>query len=351
MNKNSFSLFWKFIKTVMIIGAVLGSVYLYFALVNRFPAPEGPKEITFKWEYKHQNYQLHETYYQSIDQYYAKKTKGIVTGQEEGSISKYLTFPKEDQTISKLTDDLEGLGKSKGLSRDEIADMTLVFVQSIPYDEARAKIDLTHPRYPYEVLYENLGICSDKSLLADALFREEGYGSAVFLFPKEQHMAIGIECPKDLSSYNSGYCFAETTATGNKIGLIPELKDNLQATALEKLPTFSGTSQPSRKLSDPLVMAKSNGFSYEGIVLTIKLANQINSLKAELSLANAQIASDEKELKSLGTSLDGYKSMGDYQTYNAYVPAYNSLLEKVQNEISGYNQKVDTYNKLIAEYY
>lgn len=344
--------FWFFLKTIILVGLILAGVTYYFNWANRFPELQNPKEVSYNWEFKHQNYEIKKTLYQSVDQYYSRKEKGILTGQENSSIKRYLATPKEDQTIDEIAASLVSLGRSHALGQDEIVDLTLAFVQTISYDYEKAKTDLTHPRYPYEVLYENLGICSDKSLLADVLIQKMGYGTAVFLFTQGQHMAIGVECPKTYSSYNSGYCFAETTATGNKIGLIPELKDNLQATALEALPTYSENQNApsSTKLSNPLIMAVTKGLAYSGIVNTIKIADEISSLKNDLTQNNAQINDDEKRLKTLGVQIDAYKASGDYVTYNSYVPTYNVLLDKIKNEIASYNSKVNQYNKLVAEY-
>ncbi len=344
--------FWSLLKTVLLIGFILSALEFYLVWQNRFPAPQSPKEMTYQWEYQHQNYTLDETLYLSIDQYYAHQEKGILTGQEESSIDKYLNFPKKDQTIIQVAINLEALGKAKNLTQDQMAEMTLSFVQAIPYDVTRAQTDLTHPRYPYETLYEDLGICSDKSLLYDALVRQEGFGTAIFLFPQDEHMAVGVECSAQYSSYNSGYCFAETTASGNKIGLIPELKANSQASALETLPSYNTNQSVTsgQELSNPQIIAKTNGATYGGIVATIELSNKITALKQSLSQENTQINSDEGNLKNLGTALDGYKSIGDIAIYNANIPAYNSLLAKVQSEISTYNNQVDQYNQLITEY-
>lgn len=346
------SFFWSFLRTILLVAFVLAGVYGYLLWVNRFPKLEGPREVTFKWEYQHQNFELKETLYRSVEAYYAKKEKGILTSKEESSIEKYLTPAKEDNTIEKVSSDLVGLAKTKNLTKDETADLALAFVQSIPYDTKRASTDLTHPRYPYEVLYENLGICSDKTLLADALLRKLGYGTSIFLFTKDQHMALGVSCPGQYSSYNSGYCFAETTAVGNRIGLIPELKEDRQATSPQAMPSYSETqsSTSTKKLSDPLVVSKTTGLSYEGIIKTIALLDNINTFKSDLGTLNSQITADENSLQELGAELEGYKSTGEIEKYNALVPTYNSLLSKIKDEISEYNAKVQNYNTLILQF-
>jgi hypothetical protein len=87
-------------------------------------------------------------------------------------------------------------------------------VQNIPYDYtklyAAAKTGTT--RYPYQVLYDNAGVCSDKSLLLAYLVRELGYGVVLFSFDAENHMAVGIKSPDQYAYRNSGYAFIESTA-------------------------------------------------------------------------------------------------------------------------------------------
>jgi hypothetical protein len=65
-------------------------------------------------------------------------------------------------------------------------------------------------RTPYQVLYENKGVCSEKSILLAYLLRNLGYGVGLFEFSKENHMAIGIKCPGQYDFKNSGYAFIET---------------------------------------------------------------------------------------------------------------------------------------------
>lgn len=70
---------------------------------------------------------------------------------------------------------------------------------------------LTYSRYPYEVLYDEAGICSEKSELLAFLLKEMGYDVAFFYYAEENHEAIGLKCPMEYSVNNTGYCFIETT--------------------------------------------------------------------------------------------------------------------------------------------
>jgi hypothetical protein len=90
-------------------------------------------------------------------------------------------------------------------------------VQNIPYGFADEKAIefygdiVNYSRYPYEVLYDNEGVCSERVDLLVFMLREMGYGIVVFYFPAEDHEAVGVRCPKSHSFDNTGYCYLETT--------------------------------------------------------------------------------------------------------------------------------------------
>ncbi len=93
--------------------------------------------------------------------------------------------------------------------------IAISIVQNIPYGASDKKQsfvgqEVEYSRYPYEVLYENQGICGEKSLLLSFLLKELGYGVSIFYFAEENHEVVGIKCPLSKSFYGSGYCFVET---------------------------------------------------------------------------------------------------------------------------------------------
>ena len=70
---------------------------------------------------------------------------------------------------------------------------------------------VNYSRYPYEVLYDQEGICSSKSELMVFLLREIGYETVFFYHELENHDSVGIKCPKRYGLLNTSYCFVETT--------------------------------------------------------------------------------------------------------------------------------------------
>ena len=90
------------------------------------------------------------------------------------------------------------------------ARVAISIVQAIPYGKS-PRFQGKGGRYPYEVLFDNCGICGEKSLLLGLILRELGYGVALFEFEQDNHMALGIKSPIELTYLKTGYAFIEST--------------------------------------------------------------------------------------------------------------------------------------------
>jgi hypothetical protein len=111
-------------------------------------------------------------------------------------------------------DDLVKAIRSKTADRDDQARIAISLVQHIHYDYSKSDplfFPMGTTRFPYMVLYENSGVCEEKSLLLAYLLRELGYGAVLFEFSREKHMTVGISSPYYYSYRTSGYAFIETT--------------------------------------------------------------------------------------------------------------------------------------------
>lgn len=364
---NKFKKIWRALKIVILLFLVVLGSYLAFnffkdnPLLSRFfgnskkpkfPALERAKTVDFNWEYQKQPYSLKITVYGSVDDYYGSLPKGLEKNKEDESVNEYLNIPSEDKSISEITTSIKNLSTNRKLKDDQTLELATAFVQSIPYDEEQAKTDQFHPRYPYEVIYDKKGICSDKSILMIAILRDMGYGNSAFLYDSESHMAAGVSCPKTYSTSTSGYCIIETTATGWRIGVVPEIKSNNRAAERSTIENYNSksSSPTNKKLTTPRIVAKISGTEYKGIVETIKIENEIKQLLDYFPIKKAVIEKEQVELLRLEEQLDDYKSTGNISSYNNLVPKYNSQLRKVNSDIDEYNSKVERYNKLIQEY-
>ena len=117
-----------------------------------------------------------------------------------------------DEPIQKKgLDDLVRKIKLQTSNQDDQARIAISLVQNIPYDYSQLYSLNSDMSYPYGVLYQNTGVCSEKSVLLAYLLRELGYGVVLFEFNSENHMAVGIQSPSQYSYRNSGYAFIEAT--------------------------------------------------------------------------------------------------------------------------------------------
>ena len=120
--------------------------------------------------------------------------------------------PYQRELLLPLVLKIQSITKSK----EDQARIAISIVQSIPFGSSNKTTKLgysevEYQRYPYEVLYDMEGICSEKAELLVFLLREIGYGAAFLYYPAENHEAVGVKCEIEKSNFN-GYCFVETTA-------------------------------------------------------------------------------------------------------------------------------------------
>ncbi|NTV41583.1 MAG: hypothetical protein HGA61_04925 [Candidatus Moranbacteria bacterium] len=337
-----------------------------------FPEPSDPVVKDFSWSYKGSKYELSLTLYQSVYKFYQNEPKTYAyDGQlpnnwEEEYYGMFLKANENDQTISELVDKLKALGSKHSLNSDQIVELALAFVQAIAYDDAKAgnilaKTGNESMLYPYETLFEKHGVCSDKSLLAVSILKELGYGTAIFTYEKENHMAIGIKCPKSYSTYGSGYCYGETTSIGNKIGIIPQFDIQSKKTAeIAEIADFDQTQRQQASFQDlgqVKIYQASDGKEYAGIIEIKKIESEISQLKTrmktlleQISPQKETIANEITELELQKNVLEKLKDDQNFEKYNASVEKYNALLEKYKKDSKAYNENVTLYNRAVARY-
>lgn len=341
------------------------------------PMPEGPKKVHFSWKYAGREYALDETLYDSYYQFYRSLPVGVAL--DRGSSQDrawwatldelFLTPVDGDTTITDLAQSLKELGRKNALSDDQMAEFVAVFVQSIPYDQmktdrrARGQDGLSEKTtYPYEVLYDRTGVCQDKSYLAYRLLQELGYGVSIFLFPdpKDNHMAVGLACPKKYSNYDSGFCFLETTSVGNKIGMIPDLSPETRVATADIEIDATQTDQTEshfQPLGQVEVINVISGKEYAGIIGTIQTRDELARLKgiifgykSDLKTLSDTIAAEERSIKKQSDSLNSLKNKEKYEEYNEAIKPYNTLVSDLRGHITKYNALVEKSNTAVKKY-
>jgi len=119
--------------------------------------------------------------------------------------------PEQKKLLMPLVIEIQNAARDK----EDQARIAISLVQNIPYEDG-AFFEGVDPRswslkYPYNVLYQQEGLCGSKSDLLAFLLKEIGYEVVIFHYYSENHEAVGIKCPKRYSLRKTGYCFVEST--------------------------------------------------------------------------------------------------------------------------------------------
>ena len=141
--------------------------------------------------------------------------------------SVYVTQSLDDEFFQKLASALRAEGEKMGFTDNQIMELAISFVQSLPYSY---DIDTTgleeYKRYPIETLADGTGDCEDTAYLLAELLRTMNY-DAILLYYSEEHTAVGVADSGNMyGSYyeykGNRYFYVESTGEGWKIGAVPE---------------------------------------------------------------------------------------------------------------------------------
>jgi hypothetical protein len=176
---------------------------------------DGSKNITLNYTLRGEKGAIIFTAYSRMDEYLSGIPRYIDSNKNPTLLDFKLTRINEEQQkelLQPLAIQIESITSNK----EDQARIAISMIQNIPFGSSGKLVRIgnsktEYERYPYEVLYDFQGICSEKSELLIFLLREIGYGSASLYYNAENHEAVGIKCPLEKSVNNSGYCFVETT--------------------------------------------------------------------------------------------------------------------------------------------
>lgn len=369
------------------------------ALVDfRPPIEYGNKQTELNCKYKNVNEKITVNTYSNINNYYKNLSRrnGAI---ENGDYSKFVYINSADSVISDIATKIKDIGIRRNLSSDQTVELASCFVQNIPYDDYRAEYVLSAvggnrsstEQFPYETLYKNSGICTDKTYLGSLLIQELGYGTGIMLFPDAEHMALGIEAPDGYTDFGTKYVYAEMTTSDFVLGEIPSDVSEANGKPAVSISTVSELKiedNPSNVnfytgeyISNPnLVIDINDGKEYQRIVEIVNLENSIIaeyeellSLDSTIDSAYAELISRENYsnstystyLSTPDTTLDcGYKYNYNYSYYYSYSysspyeyrcdtvtnPAKNRAYYTYSNAVDSYNNQVYYYNGLLDEF-
>ncbi|MDP2299511.1 MAG: hypothetical protein U1E08_01075 [Coriobacteriia bacterium] len=247
----------------------------------------------------------------------------------------YPAFVNEEHQESFFADVIaafRAVRDARGLDADRYAELLTVFAQSLTY--RTDPVDLS-PKFPVETFVEGDGDCDDKTLLLGALLAREGYDVAILLFEPEEHVALGIRSATD-GYAGTGYDFIETTAPAF-IGMVPD--------------SFAGgitlTSTPRVFRIDGGTAAFGAGAQVAAILdgrAQAIAAGQ--ALASEVEAADSALAELERQVAAARAELDNLKSAGMIAEYNARIDAYNALVGSYNTAASARNALAERYNAL-----
>jgi transglutaminase-like putative cysteine protease len=135
----------------------------------------------------------------------------------------------KDIEVQEAARQLLDFARSRRYNYFEEAQNTLQFVQTIPYRTDQETKNKEYFRYAVETLYEDVGDCDCKAILAATLFRLMGLRSVLMLSTVEEHAAVAVEGAPDFPGSNyfdwkgGKYYFCETTdgSYGFTVGEVP----------------------------------------------------------------------------------------------------------------------------------
>lgn len=268
----------------------------------------------------------------------------------------FLNIKNGDASLDELTTKIRAVAANNNWTEDQAVEFALAFIQYIPYDNAKLEANdnrNTNPYYPYETLYLNRGVCSDKTFLAVAILRKLGYGAAILDFPDKNHSAVGVACPTAYSINASGYCYVETT-NYFPFGVIPRSVAAGQAQTIEN--SFTDLFNPAN-LGKMEIYQKTSGKLYNGVAAVqaqaAELAAQSDDLKTkqtELDTLESGLRQQESALSAMKVQMDNYYNNGQISQYNNLVVQYNALVGQYNAALEIYRTKVNDYNTLANSY-
>ncbi|MDP2944331.1 MAG: hypothetical protein Q8N57_01995 [bacterium] len=322
---------------------------------------DAPLSFTFK--YKNSGYTVNQNFSSALYNSYKTSTKvysysGAASDAtlREAFYGLFFNVKSGDTSLSDLIFKLKAVALNNGWTADETLEFTLALAQFIPYDNAKLLAENNRnndPYYPYETLYLNRGVCSDKTFLAVALLRKLGYGAAILDFPTANHSAVGIACPINQSLAGSGYCYGETT-NYFPLGVVPPSLSSGQAqTGSEE---FSGLFDAAH-LGNMEIYQKTSGQIYYGVAATrakaasLKAAKDyLNTQDPILSAQDVVLKTQEAEISSLRSQMDAYYNNGQISQYNSLVGTYNDLVNRYNSDLSAYQAAVNDYNQKVSDF-
>jgi len=344
----SFGYYFSIIVLVILVASCESNNYKFY--VPKIPFKSGfeelgdPKQANLKYNFELFKYEYVINLSIDNNKYNIAtslpKTLLVKEGEQLSSKKFYNLFLHDNDDEPVLIDIINQINQ-RSVGKDfDLVQLIVNFVQSIPYEEAKAQ------KYPTETLFLNKGDCSDKSVLLAKLLSLAGYKTCLFVFENAKHMAVGIASKDKSIAYRSGYIYIESTGY-NPIGDIP--KEFVGGVKINEEPIIVNINEgesPVEGYNNLQKMYKTVENKYgEDYFNTSKkgkiLLETISKLDLELKSINKLLDRKHKELKVVEQNFINNNCEGDLETEK-----YNTCLS-IQKSL---NQKNIEYNKLVERF-
>lgn len=357
-----------------------------------FPiVPLNPKTTTLRCNYAGKNIYVDLTLYGNINNYYrlhdySNREKYL----KDEDLGKFVYVNPKDKTLKELASKIWTASYENKLTGngDQKLELATCLVQNIYYDTDKSN-QITKgsgnsadtEQLPYQTLYLNKGVCTDKTYLGSELLKEMGYATGIFVFDKDEHVSLGVSVPDGYTSFNSKYAIMELTNIGFAPGSIPaSVVQGKPNPKIDNINPISEDDDPSKislnenkEISPPnKVIDMNTGKSYVKIKVVqdteksiLDSISSLNSKKANLNTAkgnisywnNTQAQRYSQYLALPATTQTCYPVFSSYPTFTSRQNCYttvnfskNIAYSSYTTALSSYNNAVSHYNSLVNDY-
>lgn len=200
------------VQKASICGCEIGIAVRGYQCIS--PYEQGPKNITLNYVLRGAKGKIDFVVYKAMADNLSLIPRYLNSNENPTLLDfklRMINQPDQKELLMPLVVDIEQITSDK----TDQARIAISLVQNIPFGNSTkvsqfGSVTTEYQRYPYEVLYDDEGICSEKSELLIFLLRELGYGTASLYYAPENHEAVGIKCPAKRANAG-GFCFVETT--------------------------------------------------------------------------------------------------------------------------------------------
>jgi len=173
-----------------------------------------PVNRTFSYCLRGQTGGIHLTLYGGVVKHMESIPRTVYSGEQDEywdiMVDRLIKDKVQDEYLTPLVEKIKNITDDPN---DQLR-IAVSLVQRIPYDWNAYRSSSDYMKSPYEVLYYDKGVCSEKSFLLAYLLKKLGFGVILLDYEAENHMAVAVKCPLQYANImyrDNGYCFIKTT--------------------------------------------------------------------------------------------------------------------------------------------